>query len=292
MIGDRIEFLPKNKDGDGLLPAVIAVMMFMTALALVGAVALGSGIRGWSEALDSQITIQIVNESAGTRARDTEAALRLLRATPGVEDAQILAESEVMALVAPWLGRVPTDSGLPLPTLIDVRIRPGASLDTGAIAERLAVAAPSAIVDDHEVWLSQVLELAQMVRITLGIITAMVLMCTSAIVIFGCRASLAAHADIISIMHNLGAEDSLIAGSFERRYFWHGISGGIMGVLFAALVFVTISRLSEKLGEGLLMAITPELDALWWMLALPLATAILTAFTARLTVRRVLLGLM
>lgn len=292
MISERVKFLPKSGDGDTLLPAVIAVMIFMTALALVGAVALGDGIRGWSASLEGQITVQIVTADARERRVDTESALRLLRATPGISSAEVLADSEVMSLVAPWLGRIPADSGLPLPNLIDVRLRPGANLNTAAIAERLHIAAPSAVIDDHQSWLTQILDLANLVRLTLGSVVILVLLCTAAIVIFGCRAGLAAHKDTIAIMHLLGAEDGLIAGAFDRRYFIHGFQGGLFGMLIAAVVLWGIMRLSHRLGEGLLIAIVPEASTLWWLLLLPFGTALLTALTARVTVRRVLLAMM
>jgi len=292
MILSGINFLPKGGHGDNLLPPVIAVMMFMTTLAVVGALAIGDGVRNWSRTLDDQVTVQIITSDDNVRQAHSAAALRLLRATPGIASAEILADSEILDMIAPWLGEIPVNSGLPLPSLIDVRLRPGASLDTRAISERLQIVAPTARIDDHSTWLTDILDLAQLIRLTLAAVAVLVVLCTAAIVIFGCRAGLAAHSDTIEIMHHLGAEDGLIAGAFDRRYFLHGLKGGVYGLIVAALVLFGISRLSDRLGDGLVVALSPDPVSLWWLLLLPLGTACLTAITARITVRRVLLALM
>ena len=292
MWGRTLQFLPRSKDREGLLPWVIGVMLFLSALAIASAAAIGTGIDRWSQGLASNLTVQVVVADANERTRQTDATLRLLRATPGIEEATLLASADVMALVSPWLGELPIDADLPIPDLIDVTLDGVTPVDTVALAERLKVAAPGAELDDHQAWLGQILDLAAAVQLLLFAVVIMVVMSTIAIVIFGCRAGLATHAEPIAIMHLMGAEDSMISRAFDIRYLGHGIKGGLVGIVFALLTLWLISRMAQELGEGLVSAFAPTTDFAFWLLLMPLFAAMLTMSTARLTVRRALREMM
>ncbi len=292
MWGRTLQFLPKSKDREGLLPWVIGVMLFLCALAVSSAVAIGTGIERWSTDLSSNITVQIVVSDAAERTRQTDAALRLLRATPGVAEASVLASADVMALVSPWLGDLPIDANLPIPDLIDVTLDGVTPINTSALDERLRIAAPAARLDDHQAWLGQILDLGAALQAVLYAVVAMVILSTIAIVTFGCRAGLATHAEPIAIMHLMGAEDSMICRAFDLRYLAHGIKGGIVGILFAMTTLWLISRMASELGEGLVSAFAPSNDFSVWLLVMPLFAALLTMTTARLTVRSALREMM
>lgn len=292
MWGRTLQFLPETKDREGLLPWVIGVMLFLCALAISSAVAIGGGIKQWSQGLASNVTVQVVVADPDERARQTDATLRLLRATPGIESAELLASSEVMALVAPWLGDLPIDADLPVPDLIDITLDGSTQVNMVALGERLQLTAPDALLDDHQAWLTQILDLASIIRLVLAAVVAMVVLSTIAIVIFGCRAGLATHAEPIAIMHLMGAEDSVICRAFDLRYLAHGIKGGIFGIGFAAATLWAISSIADDLGEGLVSAVVPSVTDFYWYLALPVLAAALTMVTARLTVRSALKEMM
>jgi len=292
MWGRTLQFLPEKSLREGLLPWVIGVMLFLCTLALTGSIAIGHGLASWSEGLSANFSVQIVEKNKERRQAQTRDALRLLNATPGIEEAQVLAEAEVMELISPWLGSMPIGQELPIPTLIEVKIKDGSSVDTKAVAERLRATAPGAQVDDHQAWMSQILDLATVVQGLLAGVVAMVVLSTIAIVIFGCRAGLATHQESIEIMHLMGAEDRTISAAFDVRYLSHGLKGGIIGVLLAAGALWLITDLAQKMGQGLITATVPEVSSLLWLALLPLATALLTMFTARITVRKALLSMM
>ena len=292
MWGRTLQFLPKQSMREGLLPWVIGVMLFLCALALASGLALGHGIERWSAGLTTNITVQIVEADAAARSQQTDAALKLLRATPGVESAAVLADADIVAMLSPWLGDMPFDSGLPIPTLIDVTLTAPDAISKAGLQERLRATAPGAQLDDHEAWMVQVLDLATVVRLLLGGIVLMVVMCTIAIVIFGCRAGLATHHESIEIMHLMGAEDKTISQAFDQRYLAHGLQGGLVGVILAGLTLYLIAQMAERMGQGLLTASLPSSDNLAWLALLPVVSALLTMITARITVRRALLDLM
>lgn len=288
MFRDDIEFLPSSREGDGLLPWVIGVMLFLTSLAVAFGFAIGTGLQGWSEDLTSTLSVQIVAESDSERERQRDAALTLLRATPGVAEVSVIADAEVLALISPFLGDIPLDSGLPVPTLIDVTLSSPDAVNVAALAERLEATASGAALDDHKSWLRQILAFASVIQAVLTGIVVMVAASTIAIVIFGCRAGLATHRESIDIMHLMGAEDRLIARAFDRRFLVHGLVGGLGGVVIAVIVLVVLIGLAEDIGQGLISASLPDLSVLVWLGALPVFAAILTMLTARITVMRAL----
>ena len=292
MFGSKIQFLPKGKQGENLLPWVIAVMLFLTTLALVTSLALGTGLDKWSRGLTTSLSIQVVGPDVEKRTSNTEDALKMLRATPGIESANLLADAEILTLLSPWIGDIPTGNGLPIPSLIEVRLISPDSVNIPALKQRLSALSPDIRLDDHQAWMVQIFKLASTVRWVLAAVVFMIILSTISIVIFGCRAGLATHRDSIEIMHMLGAEDNIIAKAFDERYMLHGLKGGAIGTAIAAFVMYMLSNLIESLGEGLISALIPAFSSLWWLLALPFLTCLITMLTARFTVKRALLNLM
>lgn len=286
-----LPFLPRRHEGDQLLPVVIAVMVFLTVVAAAAAVALGQGLASWSRGLDDRLTVQITAGDEGVRNRETERALSLLRASPDVADADLLARSEVLSLVAPFLGEIPADTDLPLPSLIAVTLRADALGQTDGLAGRLKQVAPSAVLDDHQAWLGQLLSLAAFVRSLLAVSVVLVVLSTSAIVIFGCRAGLAAHAESVEIMHAMGAADQTIATAFERRFMFHGMRGGVYGAGLAGLVLFGFNEALSLLAGGLMTALFPALPSPYWLALVPFIAGMLAMITARVTILRGLKGL-
>lgn len=291
-IGPTYDFLPNKHKGEGLLPWVIAVMIFLSALCLVITIAIGRGLDNWSESLTTHVSIQIVESNKAKRDRDTARALSLINATPGVETATVLADSDMLSLLKPWLGDIPSEADLPVPTMIDVKLADTNPVVINSIKARLKTGVPSARVDDHQAWMGRIINLAAMARLVLAATVILVFLCTIAIVIFGCRAGLTTHRKNIEIMHMIGAEDHIIARSFERKYLWHGLFGGITGVMLAGGSLYGLITLAEKLGEGLMTSVVPDQNDMGFLVILPLIAALLTMSTAGITVRSALKKMM
>ena len=81
------------------------------------------------------------------RFEQTEAALRVLRTTPGIIDARALSTEEQRALLAPWFGPELDLDSLPVPQLIEV-IAEEDSFDAAGLRLRLAAEVPGAVLDD------------------------------------------------------------------------------------------------------------------------------------------------
>ncbi len=117
--------IPFDRDGSGrFLPWLIALMVYLAALAASGALALDRDLASWDRGLAGALTIEL--PPAGGDAHDLDAALDALRAAPSVLSARALSRDEVAQLLQPWLGAdLPRE--LSLPRLIDLRIDPAAA---------------------------------------------------------------------------------------------------------------------------------------------------------------------
>src|SRR5215470_13210793 len=97
--------LPREK-GAAPLDVVIAVMAFLAALALGASLIAERTAKGWRAGLSDRLTVQIVPPAQGAEGldRETDAALAVLRATPGIAHAAPLSQDQTLALVQPWIG--------------------------------------------------------------------------------------------------------------------------------------------------------------------------------------------
>ncbi|MCG8692422.1 MAG: hypothetical protein MI806_14540, partial [Minwuiales bacterium] len=211
------------------LPWVIAVMVFLAALAMIGAFALDSLVRDWRDSARDTATVQIAFDEAADMDLLVTTALDLLRSTPGVAEANSLEEAQVADLLEPWLGDTGVDAGLPLPRLIDVQFTAGSRIDAEALEAKLRAAVPGATLDDHASWLGRVIVLARGVQwLALGIVVV-IGGATVAIIIFATRAGLAAHREAIEVLHLIGERDGYIARQFQRHCLMLALKGGVPG---------------------------------------------------------------
>jgi len=266
------------------LPWALAVMVFLAALALAGALALDGGIRGWRHGVSSRLTVQIVDRPGQPMEKRIAAALAALRDVPGIAAARAIERPAIEALLKPWLGDSIEGSGLPLPGLIDIELDPNSSLSIGALEAQLAQAVPGARIDDPKPWLDHLIRLGRLLQYLSAGIVLLVGLASAAMVIFATRASLAARRSTIEVLHLIGAEDRYIAVQFQRHVGRLAALGGLGGWFIAILALAAIQFLASNVGNGLL----PALSLAWWhwfaLVLLPLAGLGLAMLTARFTV--------
>ena len=266
----------------GPMPWVIAIMMFLTALATAGGLALGRSASALGAALGNRATVQIAEGDARVRDRQAAAALAALRSTPGVVAVRQVGTDEIAKLLRPWLGSAALDGGLPIPAMIDVDLAPGYGV--GGIATVLRGVAPAATVDDQAGVLAPLVRLVRTLGwLALGLVLLMAT-ATALAVVLAARAALNTHRSTIDIMHLLGATDVQIARLFQRRLTLDALFGGLAGLAGAIAVLLLIGRRVAAIGSELVG--TLGLPPLGWgiLAALPLACALLAAWTARRTV--------
>ena len=290
--------VPLDSDASGrFLPWLVAVMVYLAALALVCALTMTRAISHWEKGLSGTMTIQIPQGLAtqdGTEAKGAEAkgalarVTRVLLETPGVRQAEVLEAAEIERLLEPWLGAAAGLADLPVPALISVTLDAAAPPDLEALARRVAEAAPGAVVDSHQAWLGKVRDLARTVQLLSVLVVGLIGTGAIAIVAFATRMGLSVHGHVIELLHLIGARDAYVARQFQSHALRFALRGGVFGL---ALAIATVFLIGRTLGGGetiLLPALS--LQPLDWsvLLLLPVAVALVAMFTARTTVLRTL----
>ncbi len=281
----RGRILPRDA-GAVPLDLVIGVMAFLAALALGGVLLAHRTAENWQAGLVDRLTVQILPQGDAAPEAEVTAALALLRATPGVRSAGALSDADNLALVEPWLGRGASLADLPFPRMIDVRLVPGAALDVTALTNRLKQTAPHSILDDHNRWIGRLRGIADTVVFSAVAILALIALATAATVAFATRAGLAAHHDIVELLHLMGARDRFIARAFEWHYFLGALIASAFGAL-AAIGILTVASGAEGLGLAEVSFLPPlglHPSELPWLLCVPAAAALIAWATARLSV--------
>ncbi len=282
--------LPLAGDDAGrFLPWVVAVMVFLATLAVAAALAVGAAAERWQSDLAGSATVQVASGGANTAIAPTsldarvDAALRLLRGTPGIRRADPVTPEAAAALIAPWLGGAATLSDLPMPRLIDVSFD-ASQVDVAALGRTLAAAAPGASFDDHRRWVDGLAAIARWVILVASGIVLLVGAVATLSVIFAVRSGLAVHREVIEILHLIGAHDHYIANNFARHTLWTGLKGGAIGSAVALATLAGLAWAGRDIAPGLLPGLTLH-GSDWVILVLltPLA-ACLAAATARSTV--------
>ena len=281
-------------EGAAPLDLVIAVMAFLASLALGASLVAEVTAKSWRAGLAESLTVQILPpagpQPASRLANETTAALSILQNTRGIIHVQIVSDSESRSLVAPWLGSTAMIKDLPLPRLIDAKLQPGVAIDMGGLQARLKTGAPDSLLDDHARWLERLKGLANAVIWSAWGIMALIALATAAAVTFATRAGLAAHHDIVSLLHLMGARGGFIARAFEWHYFISAVLAAFVGSSLAGALLVTAGRLEQSGIEPVpfLPPITLAPSQLIWLLLVPLAAGLIALATTRVSVLAVL----
>jgi cell division transport system permease protein len=283
-----------RQTGTAPLDVVIAVMAFLAALALGASLIAERAASGWSQGLAGKLTVQILPPTQGAAAqglaRETEAALAVLRDTPGIAHAAPLSHEEQLELVKPWLGAGNVVADLPLPQLIDAELTPGAEVDLQNLSVELKKAAPDSTFDDHSHWIGRLRDLSRTLVWSAYGVLLLIAAATAATVSFATRAGLEAHHEMVSLLHQMGAQSAFIARAFEWHYFRAALTAAAMGAAFSAALFLAAGGLQFAGVEAVPflppLALRPV--ELPWLLAVPAVAGLIALATARISVLTVL----
>jgi len=280
--------LPLDRDASGrFLPWLVAVMVYLAALALICAIAANKVVTRWDQGLAGRMTVQVPAGESGSEDQVSN-VLAALQAVPGVRSAEALGGEEIARLLEPWLGTGAAYQDLPMPTLIAVRVDRAAPPDMAQLRRQLTRIAPGTVLDDHQSWLGKLLDIARSVQLVAVLVVGLVGASAVTMVIFATRMGLSVHGQVIELLHLVGAQDSYIAWQFQAHALRLALRGGVLGLLMAVLTVLLVANL---LGQGDAVAL-PDLSLLpleWALLpVVPLVVALIAMVTARLTVLRTL----
>lgn len=283
--GERAGRLVPQTRLAGPMPWVIAIMIALTVIAAAGGLALQNMTEAARAELSNGATVQIVEAFPAERERQARAVAEALSADPTVASFRRVPEAELDALLEPWLGVGADEATVPIPALIDVRLREGADrAAVGGLQARLASVAPAARVDAQARWLEPVFAAIASLQWLAVALVALLALTGAAAVWLAARSALGSNRNTIEIVHLLGGTDGQIARVFQRSIGYDAVLGGGVGLAIGLVGVVALGRQFAALGSGM-MAGGGLNPADWAILAaVPLAGVIIAIVTARLTV--------
>lgn len=289
MIRRRGDLVLSREPSARLVPWIIALMTYLACLMLAGSLLLSELLDQWSSGLTGTVTVQVMpveGEAAGTIEDRVDKLVGLLKRTDGVTTARAMPMAEIADLLEPWLGTAARLEELPLPRLIDVALDDASPPSLEALRTMLSNADPGAVLDDHGIWRKQLAGLIGALGAVAGVIVILAAVATAGIVIFATRSGMAAHQDVIEVLHLIGARDAFIARQFQNLALSQGLRGGLIGIALGGATLWLLSRAAAHLDTAML----PQVSLLAWhwgvLAGLPLATALIANWTAKHTVVR------
>ena len=269
----------------GPMPWVIAIMVTLTVIAAAGGLALTNLANGARADLSGGATVQIVEADPRERERQAARAASVLAEHPAVAGISRVPDEELDRLLEPWLGVGSESDAVPIPALIDLRLRGEADTATLTdIQQSLLAAAPAARVDAQSSWLKPVFSaIASLQLLALALVVMLALVSAAAVWLAACSA-LGSNRDTIEVVHLLGGTDAQIARIFQRSVGFDATLGGAVGLALGLAAVLFLGRRFADLGSG--MAAGGGLGWLDWILLalVPVAAVAIAMLTARFTV--------
>lgn len=274
------------------LKIVTGVAVFLFALTFCAYLFISSGMAHWKNSVTDGMTVQIM-PSAETLSEEeaalrTNKVIRFFEGLPQTEKVVLLEEKQIERLLKPWLGENADISALPLPQLLDVKLKSNSGLDYAKLTQDLKKEFDYAKTDSHALWLNQLLGVASSLKtLSLSVLLLIAGICVFSI-FYATETSLGIHKEIIEILHIMGATDSYVAKQYAVRSFWVGLWAGLAGTLVCCVAVGVIAHLAEPLKTGLMSGYS--VSAVKWLLLafLPVASAVLSMLTAYVSVKQTL----
>ncbi len=236
------------------LTLVITIMCFLASLTAGAVYMMNQSASDWLRGMASEVTV-LVETKDGTGA-DAEKLLAevkgFLSRQPGVARARALTTGEMQQLLEPWIGQSASLSALPVPRLVAVELERGAPSDLDGLRKALTANFQDAgvTIDDHRRWQAQIRTITRSFALGGFAILLLVGAATTAIIVSATKSAMASNRDIVEVLHFVGATDRFIAREFERHFLRLGVRAGIVGALWAVLVFLAMPTVMELLGGG------------------------------------------
>jgi len=236
------------------LTLVITIMCFLASLTAGAVYMMNQSASDWLRGMAGEVTVLV--EPKGRTGADTGKMLAevtgFLSRQPGVTRARALTMAEIQELLGPWIGDSAALSELPVPRLIAVEVGRSSPSDIEGLRKALGANFPDAGVtlDDHRRYQAQIRTITRSFALGGFAILLLVGAATTAIIVSATKSAMASNRDIVEVLHFVGATDRFIAREFERHFLRLGVRAGVVGALWAVLVFLAMPTVMELLGGG------------------------------------------
>ena len=286
----------KEDNANFFLEISTAASVFLFSIILAAFFMTSTMIATWNKNIIDGLTVQIMpaNETltADEELLRTNKVISFFDQIDGVEKVKKISDSQIKHLMSPWLGDGVDIDSLPIPKLLDVRLKNGKNFDYEQVSISLKEVAPYASMDNHGIWLQKLIKSASALRILSVFVLTLVAVVLALSLFYAVQTSLKIHQNIIEILHIMGATDNYVAKQYALRGFWVGLSSGIIGTILSIIALLIMSHLSSGLETGLIGS--AKLGIAHWgvLISLPFVTAFLSMLMSFLSVKHTLRKMM
>lgn len=278
------QLLPKGSLA-GPVPWVIAIMVALTVVATAAGLALSNLAAGARAELSGGATVQVVQADPEERARQAARVEEVLTGFADVAAIRVVPESELEQLLEPWLGAGVDSEAVPIPALIDVRLREEATPDRlRRLRAAILQVAPDARIDAQSSWLGPVFSAVTSLQYLAVALVLLLALTSTAAVFLAARSALGSNRDTIEIVHLLGGTDVQIARVFQRTVGFDAMLGGACGLVMGGAAVMLLGQQFAALDSGMVAGAGLRWHDWLAIGAVPLVTLLLAMATARLTV--------
>jgi cell division transport system permease protein len=249
-LGRDQPLVPVDSVAGRALTAVIAILTFLAALSAGAAVLAARASEQWRGAVANEMTIQIRPDTRRDMDADLARAVALAVGVESIESVRVVPKAESDRLLEPWLGSGLDLVELPVPRLIVVRLKNRIGADLPAFSATLRRELPSAILDDHRLWLRRLSTMANTIILSGTAVVLLVLVAAGLAVGFATRGAMAGSRDSVEVLHLVGADDAFIAREFQTRFVGLGLRGGAIGGAAAIVVIALLGFLASRVGSA------------------------------------------
>ncbi len=284
--------IPAEEDNTSTFVSVLtSIYMYLFVIMLAIFMAINAMASNWEKDIAGSITVQITpieDENKHIDAAKTEEqqnkVLQFMEHINGVSGVRVLDDQAVQKLMSPWIGNKVDLSTLPIPRLLDVKLKPNADLNYDEITRGLRLLTPNASIDNHRLWLNRLIKFATSLKtIALAILLMVVSICAFSIY-YSARTSLNINMNSIEILHIVGAKDEYIAKLYAKNYAKIGFFAGVIGLLAAVPCIILVGKYGVSTGSGLLNGASLSATAWSFIMLTPLFSLIYSMLTSYFTV--------
>lgn len=264
----------------GPVPVLIAIMTFVMVVVAAAGLALANTSAIVKSGVEHRYTIQIADGAS-----KVAGLMAVAKAQPGVTRIHQVPPKDLRRTLERWLGPAGQEADLPLPAIIDVDLADGAN--PTAIARAVEQAVPGARFIAHRASLEPLLKaLRGLTLLAIGLVL-LIALASAAAVVLAARGALDTHRGTIEVMHGIGATDDQVARLFVRQIAIDALLGGVVGAAAAGTI---IALILGGAGTATMLSGTPPIgwNGILWLVALPLAIALLATQVARGALHRAL----
>ncbi len=270
-------------DANRFVPWIMGLMVFLATLALIGAATVSSVVKKWDQYIEKGFTVELATPPhydprfVQINLERQNRALRLLEETTGVKSVQVIANSQKTQYQ-------PVDNGTPVPTLIDVTMRDGYSIDLGRLEDKLANSISGAVVHDNQKERLTAVRLAKSAIWVSVITAALVGLAAIATFAFVTLTGLSVHQHTLEVLNIIGARRKYVAKLFQDHALWLAFRGGIIGAVLSLAALLSLRGFVGKIEVPYIAEGIPSAE-IWLVVCItPVVGIVLASFAARLTV--------